>query len=256
MMLPVMAYVHAITLVVVGYVLAKLLSVGATKLYQKQFGKNKGLLLKKSIFYLILILFVISAFHAMGFDLGILLGATGILTVAIGFASQTSASNIISGLFLIGERAFNVGDTLNINNIVGEVLSIDLLSVKIRQADNTLVRIPNATAINTQIINLSRFPTRRVDCVLSVSANANINKIRETLLAALKSYPLGLKEPEPTLVVKDLTDTLVHLRLSVWSLQKNFYQAKNEIQELALQVLNSEKIAVNDGTMSVRLIKE
>jgi small-conductance mechanosensitive channel len=57
----------------------------------------------------VLALVVVSALHQLGVDLSILLGAAGILTVAIGFASQTSASNIISGLFLVAERPFVVG---------------------------------------------------------------------------------------------------------------------------------------------------
>ena len=100
------------------------------------------MLLQPGSFYLILCLFLVSALVELGFSLGVLVGTAGILTVAIGFASQTSMSNLISGLFLIGEQSFAVGDIIKIDQITGVVLSIDLLSTKLRTFDNTYVRLP------------------------------------------------------------------------------------------------------------------
>src|SRR5690606_21801824 len=68
------------------------------------------LILQRLVFYLVVIVGVLSALNQFGFDLGVLLGAAGVLTVAVGFAAQTSFSNIISGLFLIAERPFVVND--------------------------------------------------------------------------------------------------------------------------------------------------
>ena len=91
---------------------------------------NHGqILLKRAIFYGIMILMSMSALRELGFDLSVILGAAGILSVAIGFASQTSASNLISGLFLMMERPFSIGDVIRVEQTTGEVISIDLLSV-------------------------------------------------------------------------------------------------------------------------------
>ena len=61
---------------------------------------------RRTAFYAVLSLGVISALRELGFELNALLGAAGVMTVAIGFAAQTSTSNLIAGLFLIGERPF------------------------------------------------------------------------------------------------------------------------------------------------------
>jgi hypothetical protein len=97
---------------------------------------------------------VAGALHQAGLKLGVLPGAAGILTVAIGFASQTSASNLISGLFVIAERPFVVGDIIRVAETTGEVLSVDLLSVKIRTFDNLYVRIPNEGIIREHGIEI------------------------------------------------------------------------------------------------------
>jgi len=106
--------------------------------------------------------------------MGLLLGAAGILTVAPGFASQTSASNLVSGLFMIAEHPFGVGDTIRLGSIAGEVPSIDLLSVNLRTPDNLYVRIPNETMIKSEITNLTRFPIRRLDLEIGVAYKENL----------------------------------------------------------------------------------
>ena len=94
--------------------------------------------------------------------------AAGLLTVALGFAAQTSASNLISGLFLLGERPFVVGDVIRLaSGITGEVVGIDLLSVKIRTFDNLLVRVPNETLLKSELTNL----TRSIDGMSALTAS-------------------------------------------------------------------------------------
>ena len=92
----------------------------------------------------------VEAFALMGFDILTLLGAASIIGVAVGFASQTSLSNIISGLFLVGEKQINLGDMIEVNGITGNVDSINLMSVQLRLPNNTMVRIPNEIIIKNK----------------------------------------------------------------------------------------------------------
>src|SRR5690606_3033117 len=126
----------------------------------------------------------------LGFSLSVLLGAAGVLSVALGFASQTSASNLISGLFLIGEQPFQLGDTIKVGNTTGEVLSIDLLSVKLRTFDNLYVRIPNESLIKSEMTNLTRFPIRRFDLLIGVAYKENISQVRQIMQNVADNNPL------------------------------------------------------------------
>ena len=90
---------RAFILIIVGAIVAKLASTAVIKIAGNKTDQHRASLLKRSTYYIILVLFMVSALNELGFDLSVLLGAAGILTVAIGFASQTSASNLISGLF-------------------------------------------------------------------------------------------------------------------------------------------------------------
>src|SRR5690554_2408270 len=99
-------------------------------------------MIRRVFFYLVFLLFAVAALREAGFSLDVVLGAAGILTVAIGFASQTSASNIISGLFVVMEKPFEIGDTIEVDATIGEVVAIDLLSVKLRTAETCTCAYP------------------------------------------------------------------------------------------------------------------
>lgn len=222
--------IKALLLVAAGFLIAKFLGAAFHRLFRDHLGKHQLVLIKRIVFYTILIMFLVSALRELGFKLTVLLGAAGILTVAIGFASQTSASNIISGLFLLGERPFSMGDIVKINDVTGEVLSIDLLSVKIRTFDNLYVRIPNETVIKASVTTLSKFPIRRIDLQIGVAYKENIARVRSVLFELADKNPLCLDEPKPLLIFQGFGDSAINLQFSVWTKLENLLELKNSIQ--------------------------
>jgi small-conductance mechanosensitive channel len=220
----------AVATLVVGLFLARLISRGVARLIGKRVKAQESMLLRRIVFYTVLALVTVSALHQLGVNLSILLGAAGILTVALGFASQTSASNLISGLFLVAERPFVVGDYLRFENITGEVLSVDLLSVKLRTFDNLLVRIPNENIIKTQFTNLTHFPIRRVDLKVGVAYKENVKKVREVLFQMADRNPRCLEEPKPRLFFVGFGDSALEMELWVWTKTDNFFNLKTELQ--------------------------
>ena len=212
-----------------GLLLARLASRGAARLVAGSADTHQEILVRRVVFYGVAGLFVASALSELGVDLSILLGAAGILTVAIGFASQTSASNIISGLFLIGEKPFAVGDVIRVNGTVGEVLSIDLMSVKLRTFDNLFVRIPNETMIKTEVTNLQRFPIRRYDLQVGVAYNEDIREVRDVLMEVADANPLCLEEPAPLIIFQGYGDSALQHQFSVWAKTENYLELRNTI---------------------------
>ncbi|WP_214000518.1 mechanosensitive ion channel family protein [Arsukibacterium sp.] len=222
---------QAAILLAAGLLLASLASRGVQKLVIRNFSQHHAVLFKRLVYWLVLALFFASALRQLGFSLGVLLGAAGVLSVAIGFASQTSASNLISGLFLIGERPFQLGDVIQVGNTTGEVLSIDLLSVKLRTFDNLYVRIPNESLIKTEMINLTRFPIRRFDLMIGVAYKEDISKVRQILQQVADDNPLSLDEPEPLFIFNGFAESSLSIQFSVWTKRENFRDLRNSIQE-------------------------
>lgn len=227
----------AIILVIIGFMLARFVSQLFIRTIGIRFNPHQTLVWRRAIFYSIFLFFIFAVLKTLGVNLSIFLGAAGILTVALGFASQTSASNLISGMFLIGEGAFEVGDIIQVtmirgHTIEGEVLSIDLLSVKLLTLDNVYIRLPNEQLIKTPVQNLSKYPIRRVPIVVSVNLNENISRVREILFKAASQYHLVLAEPKPTITVTAFRESSIELLFAVWCKSENFFKVRDEMQEL------------------------
>jgi small-conductance mechanosensitive channel len=227
----------AIILAFIGFVIARIVSNAFIRTIGSRFNAHQRLLWRRGIFYFIFLLFIMTSLREAGFKLSVFLGAAGILTVALGFASQTSATNLISGLFLIGEGSFEVGDTIQItlirgHTIEGEVISIDLLSVKLLTMDNVYVRLPNEQLIRAPVHNLSKFPIRRLSITVAINFNENINKVREVLIDVANDYPLVLADPKPRVTVSAFGESSIEILFALWCMQANYLQVKDEIHEL------------------------
>ena len=223
--------VRAIILLSIGMALAKLMSAAAVKIAGNSLDNHRIMLLKRGVYYLILFLFVISALREIGFNLSVLLGAAGLFSVAIGFASQTSASNLISGLFLVAERPFSVGDVIKVGATTGEVLAIDLLSVKLRTYDNLFVRLPNESLIKSEVTTLTKFPIRRLDIMVGVAYKENLKKVRTVLNAVANKNPICLEEPKPLYILQGFGESSLNIQFSVWTKRENFTDLKNTMHE-------------------------
>jgi small-conductance mechanosensitive channel len=192
--------------------------------------------------WLILAIFIGMALHQLGFKLSVLLGAAGVFSVAIGFAAQTSAANLISGLFVVSERSFVVGDVIQVGNHTGSVLSVDMLSVKLRTYDNRYVRIPNELLIKSDVINLSKFPIRRFDLKISVAYDSDIAHVRAVLLKVASNNLICLEEPRPSINLQGFGESSVDLQFSAWATRENYLELRNSIQEQIKIAFDAEGI--------------
>lgn len=239
-----MSALEALIYFIVGLILAKMASRAVRQWSKNRFDTHQQLLMARVASYLILLVFVVMGLNAIGFNLGVLIGAAGVLSVAIGFASQTSASNIISGLFLVAERPFSVGDLIKVGETTGEVLSIDLLSVKLRTFDNLFVRIPNETLIKSEVTTLTRFPIRRIDLSIAVALKEDIKAVRKVLEKVAEANPLCLDEPKPKFVFLGFGDSSLNMQFSVWVKRESFIELKNSIHEEIKEAFDTESIEI------------
>ena len=209
-----------------------------------RFSLQPGMVFGKIIQYGAIIIVVVTVFHQIGFSLTPLLGAAGIVGIALGFASQTSVSNIISGIFLIIEEPFEVGDLVTIGDTTGFVISVDILSVKLRATDNRFIRIPNESVIKNQVTNFTRFSIRRIDIALSVAYKEDIKKVREILLDVAFKNPFSLQEPEPLVIFSGFGNSSIDLTFAVWTHKDNFLKVKNTIHEEVKERFDAEGIEI------------
>ena len=197
----------------------------------QHFSRHSGILLGRILFYAGIIFIVVTILQEFGFNVGALLGVAGVFGFAFAFASQTSISNIISGFFLVLERPFSIGDIIKSNDVMGVVESIDLLSMSIRTLDNKLVRLPNETVLKNNLTNLTYYPVKRVDYVLSLPYAENVEQVKSEIYAVIKANGLFLQDPAPTVMMQRIgqhdydTEIRIFLTIRVWVARENFTSA-------------------------------
>lgn len=247
-------FVRAGIILLAGYYLASFLSGKTEKITGDYVSPQHIMIIKKVIYFIILLLFVIASLQQLDFQLSALLGSAGIATVAIGFAAKTSISNMICGLFLIIEKSFVVGDTISVKGHQGEIMSIDFLSIKIRTAENTMIRVPNEEIISSDVINLTHFKHRRLDLTIPISYEADLRNIQELLLKIAAENPLNLQKPEASVVLENFGESAINLKLSVWVGKADYNDAKDELQQSIKLAFDQMGIETPYQQMKVHLV--
>jgi small-conductance mechanosensitive channel len=220
----------ALTLIL-GLLLVRVLAVVTQRYIMRKSTAQRQMIARKVISYSGFVLVALAVLGELGVKLTALLGAAGIVGIAVGFASQTSVSNIISGLFLISEKPFTVGDIIRIGTTTGIIQSIDLLSIKIRTFDNLFVRIPNEKILSSEVTNVTRFPIRRMDILFQVAYGQDLGHIHEVLAETARVNPWSLDEPQPVIIFNDLKESGVEVLYGLWFSQPDFLDLKNSIMK-------------------------
>jgi small-conductance mechanosensitive channel len=246
--------VLAVALILAIGVAFKALQLLAGRLAKGRLSVQSAMLVKKGIRYTGIVIVCLIIFDRLGIDISALLGAAGIAGVAIGFAAQTSVSNVISGIFLIAEKPFAVGDVLTVGDVAGTVMSIDFISIKIQTFDNRFVRIPNETIIKSNVVNITRYPIRRLDIAVTVPCPSDIASILSTLAEIARGNTYVLDNPEPLIVVDKFSPSGIDILFGVWFERHDFIETKNSVYADILRVFGERNIAIASPRLDIRTL--
>src|SRR5688572_27436258 len=150
------------------------------------------------------------------FQVTAFLAGLGILGFTVGFALQDIMKNFASGVILLLQQPFHVGETIGVKGFDGTVLAIDLRATEMRAADGRVVILPNAEVLANPIVNYSRANHRRVDLSLNLSHTTEPGTVRQILLDAIQNVPGFVSDPEPVIVFNSLTDHALELNANFW----------------------------------------
>ena len=199
---------------------------------------------------------LVQGLRALGVDVVSILGAAGVMGVAVGFASQTSLSNLISGIFLVSERSFKLGDYIRVQGEEGTVESINLLSVYLRRADNSLVRIPCETLIKNPVTNITGSPRRRIDIDLGVEYNSDLTHVREVINGIILRDPDLLDTPVPTIMFSSFGDSSVNLHIGAWCKTEVYHGLRYRLATTLLEEFRKEGINIPFPVRTVIMPKD
>src|SRR5512138_2106407 len=150
------------------------------------------------------------------FNVTAFLTGLGIVGFTVGFALQDIMKNFASGIILLLQQPFHVGETIGVKGFDGTVLAIDLRATEMRAADGRVVILPNADVMSNPIVNYSRANERRVEFSLNLSHACEPDDVRKIVINAIEEVKGVVREPEPVIVFNSLTDSALELNGTFW----------------------------------------
>lgn len=243
--------VRVLLILVIGIPVVKLILRVVAKLIKGKLSLQSEVLIARTVKYLLFLILVVMVLNEFGFKISALLGAAGIFGVAIGFASQTSVSNIISGIFLISEKPFMIGDVVEVDGKLGSIVAIDLLSVKLKTFDGQSIRVPNETMIKNDVTNLTKYDIRRAQFVVGVAYKEDVRKVLEILKEIAQNIPGGLKDPEPLIQLDSFGDSSVNINFGVWTQTSNVINLKTQLMLAVKERFDKDGIEIPFPHLSI-----
>ena len=186
-------------------------------------------------------------FLQLGYDLSGLMTGLGIGTVIISLAAQDTVKSLLSGVTILTDKPFVIGDWISIGAYAGTVIDITFRSTRIRCSDNSIVTIPNSTITNDYIINWNKLKTRRFECILNIDRNTSTDKIKKVI----KELKVVICSKD---FVKSYTVYFVFNKISTYETDYvKFLKLEEELNCEFLNVLEKENIDLVYPTETIHI---
>lgn len=216
---------------VVSYVVARLLAAVVNWLLDRninlsQLAEN---LISGTIRNVLMLVGFAVALTTLEIDVAPILAAIGATGLVVGLALQGTLSNFASGLMILVNRPFDVGDVVTAAGVTGKVHKMNLVSTKFHTFDNQAIYVPNNEIWNNVIINITANHTRRVDLEFGISYDDNFERAEQIIRQIVEQHKLVLKMPEPEVVTHYLADSSVNIVCRPWARTEDWWQVKTDV---------------------------
>jgi len=155
----------------------------------------------------------LTALATMGVDVA---AALGLGSLAIGLALKDTIENAITGVLLLIQRPFKVGDIIQVGDVMGVVSDVAIRTTNIKTFDGLHVLIPNRQVYNEVITNWSYYPARRITATVGVAYDTDLPKAYRVLKEAVVSTPGVLAEPAPLVSFEAFDDSSIRMVFRFW----------------------------------------
>lgn len=194
--------------------------------------------------YALLAFVVVAALGQVGIQTASFVAIIGAAGLAIGLAMQGSLSNFAAGVLIIIFRPFRIGDFVELAGTAGTVVNILIFTTELKTGDNKKVIVPNAKVLGGIIVNFSANPTRRVDLVVGISYDDDIDKAKQLIRDVIAEEGRILAEPEPAVAVIALADSSVNFNVRPWVNTPDYWGVYCDLTEAIKKRFDQEGITI------------
>ncbi len=156
---------------------------------------------------------------AWSVDITAWLASAGIVGIAVGFAAKDTLANFFSGIFIIADAPYKLGDWIVLDSGErGQVTEIGIRSTRILTKEDIQIIVPNASIGSAKIINETSGPhmKRRVGTLVGVAYDSDVDKVREVMMQIANECPLVVEDPAPRVRFRSFGDSALNIELLCW----------------------------------------
>lgn len=237
--------VAAAAIFVIGRWVVRLVHGLSLKAMQR--GKVDPLLVKflGNILYALLMIFVVlAAISQVGIQTTSLIAVIGAAGLAVGLALQGSLANFAAGVLVIIFRPYKIGDYVEAGGVAGVIDDVQIFTTELKTADNRKIIVPNGQMMSGAITNYSSHATRRVDLVVGVGYEDDIDTVRRVLQGVVADDPRVLEDPAPNIRMSAMGDSSVSWIVRPWVKAEDYWNVHWEMTEEIKRRFDAEGISI------------
>ncbi len=198
---------------IVASFIKKLVIYRVTSQNRHNFNKEIILLIDRSVYFGIVLLGTIIAFKIVGINITTLIGFLGL---GLGFAFKDLLANFIAGVVILTQKKFQIGDNVEVDNIIGKIVEIETRTTQIEDFDGTLHIVPNSEMLTSVVRNFTKNSFRRISFEVGVHYDTSLKEAVELTLASLKKHPEVVEKPVSHVLVTEFADSAIILEVRFW----------------------------------------
>jgi potassium efflux system protein len=221
-------------------------------------GRGVALALSSLVHYAILLVGFLVGLGALGIDLTRITILAGALGVGVGFGLQNVVNNFVSGLILLFERPIQVGDSVQLGTLTGEVKRIGIRSSTVRTFEGAEVIVPNASLVSDQVTNWTLSDRmRRIDLDIGIAYGTDPQRVIDLLSEVARSNPGVLPEPAPVVLFLGFGDSALNFQIRAWTARfEEWVRTRSDLGLAVQAALKAEGIDIPFPQREVRIVHE
>lgn len=250
---------------VIAFLVILAIAIALTRLVRKSFKKLQsmhkissifGTLMRKVLNAIIWIVAAVFILQDFGVDLTPVIAGLGISGVVLGFALQETIASFFSGFIIAVKRPFEIGDYVSIGGTEGTVKTMDIMGVSLATGDNKLITMSNKNVWGSVIINTSALDKRRIDMIVPVAYDTDLEKAKDVISSVILSYPEVLKDPEAKIEVHTLADSSINFIVRPWVPNADYWTVYWRFQKEIVDAFRANGIEIPYNKLDVTLLKD
>ena len=246
----------AIVIFYVGKFVVGLVVRGMRKvMHRQEVDKTLETFVSNLLRMVLMVVVIIAAIGQVGIQTTSFIAIFGAAGLAVGLALQGSLSNFAAGVLIVLFRPYKVGDFVEAAGIAGVVEQVQILTTVLRTGDNKQIIVPNGQIMDSIITNYSAKDTRRIDMVVGVSYDDDLDKVRATIDELIAADERILSDPAPTVAVSELADSSVNFVVRPWVNTADYWGVMFDLTEAIKKRFDKEGISFPFPQQDVHLYK-